>query len=449
MMQRRSFIKKAALATAGAFVAPYILPSGRLFAASGMRRVNHVVFLLFAGGVRNMESVQMNDGNLMPNLLAGGGSISPDIASAMTPLPAGPFTQPLQRYGTLFTEFRYNFGPTGHYNGHTVALTGNYVDIDLNIREHPRKPTIFEYYRKHNSPQQTAMNSWWIANSLGPYPALNYSSSSEYGAAFGANFMAPTSLISPQAYDVLGNPRVITSAEEAAVTNIHQFVNGIFNRSYTDGSAGVTNNEADRAMLQQFITELYTNAQNSSFINSWGAGSAMNNDMYNIFFANEVIKKFKPELLVVNMQDVDTGHFNFTGYANNLRKADFAAAKLWETIQNTPGMANDTVLVIAPEHGRNYFGNTSVDAYGRAAIDHTAPTDPGFNGDPREQMAREIFCLVLGPPGVVNQNQVINSLGAESIEIVPAIANLLGFDNSIPSGYIKDWNSCYLKAAFV
>ena len=235
-MKRRDFIKKSALATAGVIAAPYILPSGRLYAASGTRRVNHVVFCLYAGGVRNLESVHMNDGNLMPNMFSGGGSISPDIIGAMEPLPASPLPMSLQNYGTLFKEFRYYNGPTGHYNGHTVALTGNYVDVDLNLREHPRKPTVFEYYRKHNSPQQSALKCWWVANTLGPYPALNYSSANAYGASYGANFISPTSLISPQGFDVLGNPRTFNSQEEAAVNNIRTFVNGMFNHSYSDGS---------------------------------------------------------------------------------------------------------------------------------------------------------------------------------------------------------------------
>ena len=158
-MKRRDFLKKSSIATVGAFAAPYLLPSGRLFAATGMRRVNHVVFCLYAGGVRNLESVHMNDGNLMRNMFNGGGGISADIAGGMESLPVSPLAMPLQNYGTLFKEFRYASGPTGHYNGHTVALTGNYVDVDLNIREHPSKPTIFEYYRKHNSPQQNSMNS--------------------------------------------------------------------------------------------------------------------------------------------------------------------------------------------------------------------------------------------------------------------------------------------------
>ncbi len=448
-MIRRDFLKKTAFATAGAFVAPYILPSGRLFAATGARRVNHVVFCLYAGGVRNLESIHMNDGNLMTNILSGNLPVSSDIASAMESLPSSPLSQPLQTFGTLFKEFRYYNGPTGHYNGHTVALTGNYVDVDLNIREHPRNPTVFEYYRKHNSPQQSAMNCWWVANTLGPYPALNYSQSGNYGPAYGANFISPTSLISPEGYDVLGNPRSFTSAEEAAVSNIREFVNGIFNHTYSDGSAGVVNSASDAVVLQQFITDLYTKAQNPSFLNSWGAGNAMNNDMYNILFANEIIKTFKPELLVVNMQDVDICHFKFTDYANNLRKADYAVAQLWNTIQQTPGMADDTVLIVAPEHGRNFYANTSIDIFGRGALDHTAPTDPDFNGDPKLQMAREIFCLVVGPPNVVVQGQVINTIMGESTEIVPAIANMLGFDNAIPGGNIKDWTSCQLKAAFL
>ncbi len=450
-MKRRDFLKKSALATAGAIAAPYLLPSGRLFAATGLRKINHVVFCLYAGGVRNLESVHMNDGNLMKNLFNGGGSISADIAGGMQGLPASPLAMPLQNYGTLFKEFRYASGPTGHYNGHTVALTGNYVDVDLNLREHPGKPTIFEYYRKHNSPQQSAMNSWWVANTLGPYPALNYSSAPGYGATYGANFISPTSLISPQGYDVLGNPRNFSSAEEAAAVNMRSFVNGMFNHSYADGSAGVVNTEADSILLQQFISTLYANAQNLSWRDSWNTGlSVMNNDMYNILFAEEIIKAFKPELLVVNMQDVDVCHFNFTNYANNLRKADFAVAQLWNTIQSTPGMANDTVLIIAPEHGRNFQTNTSVDAYGRRALDHTAPNDPNFNGDPLLKMAREIFCLVVGPPSLVKQGLEINTVMGESTEIVPAIADLLGFESAVSGRFgMKPWSQCDLQAAFV
>ena len=77
-MKRRTFIKKAGLAAAGIIGVPYILPSGRLFAASGTRLANHVVLVVFGGGIRNQESVQQRyllsqgagpGGNVMNNML--------------------------------------------------------------------------------------------------------------------------------------------------------------------------------------------------------------------------------------------------------------------------------------------------------------------------------------------------------------------------------------------
>src|SRR5215207_2817369 len=130
-MKRRDFVKKVGAATAGAFAIPYILPSGRLFAATGSRLANHVVFCMFAGGVRNLESVQKAEGNLMRAMLNGTETISADIVSAMQPLPASPLPQALQNYGTLFKNFKYGSGPTGHYNGHATAITGNYTSADL------------------------------------------------------------------------------------------------------------------------------------------------------------------------------------------------------------------------------------------------------------------------------------------------------------------------------
>lgn len=430
--------------TAGAFAMPYILPTGRLFAASGLRKANHVVFCLYAGGVRNLESVQKAEGNLMPNILNGNETVTADIAAYLDPLPGSPLAQPLQNYGTLFRNFKYGSGPTGHYNGHTCAITGSYTTTDLSIKDHPINPTVFEYYRKHNSPVKTALNSWWISNSLGPYPALNFSKYAGYGAQYGANFIAPTALLSADGYDVLGNQKVFGSQEKAAISKMRSFMDHNFKRSYIDGDAGITNTESEAGLLQQFITDSFNKAINGQFNDPWGAGASMNNDMYNIFFAEEIIKQFKPELLVVNMQDVDICHTNFTQYCNNLRKADFSVAHLWNTIQNTPGMMNDTIMIVAPEHGRNLNGNTSIDLNGRKALDHTANVDG--SGD---QSARDIFCLVAGPPSKVNQGQVINAASGESIEIIPAIANILGFDTEIQTGMLKDYNSCSIKNALI
>ena len=424
-MKRRNFLKKAGIAAAGLFAAPYILPSGRLFAATGARRANHVVLCLFAGGVRNIESVQKGDGNLMPSLLTGNEPISPDIAPGMSPLPPSPLGSPLQTSGTLYKEFRYKNGPAGHYSAHTVAMTGRYVDTNINLNKPPDYPTIFELYRKHSSPTKNALNAWWVSNTLGPYPSLHYSNYPGYGSMYGANYIAPTSLISVAGYNALGDMRDFGVNGEVAAAKLKGFLDKNFNGQANE--AGMTNvAAADFDRNRNFIASLFNEAAQGLYNNPWGAGASMNNDMYNLFFAEKIIAEFQPELMVVNMQDVDVCHFEYTKYANNLRKADFAVAHLWQTIQSTPGMANDTVLIIVPEHGRNLQPNTLIDIYGRYAIDHTAIDNGG------DQTSREIFCLVAGPSGVVRQGQTINTLKGESIDIVPTIANVLGFDSDIP-----------------
>jgi hypothetical protein len=434
-MKRRSFIKKVGTATAATFVLPYILPSGRLFAATGARRANHVVFCLFAGGVRNLESMQKKDGNLMRYTLSGTEPISSDILGGMSPLPP-PSGQALQNFGTLFKEFRYGFGPTGHFNGHTTAVTGVYTTTDLNIKEPPKNPTVFEYYRKHNSPVMSPLNAWWVSNTLGPYPSLNYSVDPSYGALYGANYIQPTSLISQQGYSVLGNPKVFSAAQSNSVKSIRNILDKNFGSQYQPGDAGVVNPESDAVQLENFIKNTYSEALSGMYIDPWGiGGNNMNNDMYNVFFAEKIIQQFKPELLVVNMQDVDVCHADYTQYANNLRKADYALAHLWNTIQSTPGMANDTILIAAPEHGRNLSQNTIMDAYGRYALDHTG-----------EPMSREIFCMVLGPAGKVKQGQVISSVSGESIDIVPTICDVLGYYSDIPLSYRNRMGQPLLQA---
>ncbi len=158
-MKRKQFIKNAALTAAGSMVMPYILPSGRLFAASGTRRANHVVVCVFGGGVRNLESVGKAEGNLMRNMLNGTESISSDIAPGVTMLPTLAPT-PLQNIGTLYKKFQYASGPTGHYNAHAALMTGVYSDQSIQLKQPPPFPTVFEYYRKHNSPTNNALNAW-------------------------------------------------------------------------------------------------------------------------------------------------------------------------------------------------------------------------------------------------------------------------------------------------
>ena len=69
-MEKRAFLKKGSLKAAGAIVAPYIHPSsGKLCAAFSNRKVNHVVFFMLAGGLRNIDSVHQAENNLIGTML--------------------------------------------------------------------------------------------------------------------------------------------------------------------------------------------------------------------------------------------------------------------------------------------------------------------------------------------------------------------------------------------
>ncbi len=425
-MKRRAFLKKAGIATAGAFVLPYILPSGRLFAATGGRKVNHVVLVMFAGGLRNIETVKQGQSNLMSTMLK---DITPfSVQNGINEnIPASPLgSKRLQEYGTLMQEFRFKSGPTGHFNGHITALTGKYSMAEINLRTNPEVPTIFEYYRKHNDDALTSsgLNAWWISDSLGPYPALNYSSYPGYGAAFGANYLQPTSLINYDGYNSIGNPKTFTADEMSLVNKIRGFCDTNFGNQYAAESVGVVNSESDREQLNAFLQDLYQGVSSPGY-NSWGFGSGMSNDLLSIYYSEKVIEKFKPELTVLNMQDVDICHTDFTKYCNGLRKADWGVSHLWNTIENTPGMAGDTVMIVVPEHGRNLNPNTVVDAYGRPAFDHNS-----------DNTSREIFCMIAGPDHVVYRDKVVTNIYGESIDVVPTIADLLGFKDRIPGGML-------------
>lgn len=134
------------------------------------------------------------------------------------------------------------------------------------------------------------------------------------------------------------------------------------------------------------------------------------------------ITQTKPELTILTLHGADIAHANFTAYCGALISMDHVVGELWQQIQNTPDMANETVLIVLPEHGRNAFHNTVIDEFGRYGLDH-ATLPPSLGGD---QHARESFCLVLGPQHLLKQGAVISTSTLETVHVRPFIDGLLG-----------------------
>ena len=137
-MKRRSFIKTVAAGAVGTFGIPYLLPSGRLFAKTNGMLADHVVLVMFAGGVRQQESVlqeylngSQNEtitGNILYNLFQG---VPPqdkivygtdaNLAGEI-PIPQI-LTQTIDKQGVIFKEMRSS--AAGHFNGLNVMVQGN------------------------------------------------------------------------------------------------------------------------------------------------------------------------------------------------------------------------------------------------------------------------------------------------------------------------------------
>lgn len=431
-MKRRNFIKKAGLAAAGITGVPYILPTGRLFAATGSRVVNHVVYVLFAGGIRNQESVgqqflmnqnaSLPEGNVMNNMLTGAAPSSNAIHDPWAPV----LNTPMMEQGTLFKEVLYKDGPTGHYNGHTVAMTGNYTETGLNLNINPDFPTIFEYYRKHSDPNQSAMNAWWISEGLGPYPSLNYSQSNSYGAQYGANYLRPRSILGDAGQSQLGNA---VSYQPDDVNRINRIKN-ILDNNFTQAGEqlpGINNTPENREQIKNFLLQKIEDTANGNLevATPGNNQNLLTGDLINISAAWQVMDEFTPELTVINTTNLDVCHDDFSAYLYFLHRADYGIGWLWNKIQSHPVLANDTIMVCMPEHGRNMDRNNIVDGNGYGAYDHT--------GDGN---SRRVFTMIVGPDDKVVQGQALGSPNnpvAESIDVVPTIAHILGFKDSVPS----------------
>ena len=428
---RRKFIKNISAAGAGLVAAPYILPSGRLFAATGTRLVDHVVFVLFAGGIRNQEAVKqrylldqgiVSTGNVMQNMLTGAAPSSNLVYTPWSPI----LGNSLASQGTLFQELRYLDGPTGHYNGHTVAMTGNYTQTGLNLNINPENPTVFEYYRKHSNPSKSALNAWWLSEGLGPYPALNYSQDVDYGAKYGANYLRPATALLDLGQKYYNDASAFQPDDVSKLEKVKALLDKNFDREIND-LPGIINAREDKEKIKAFITDLVKGIEPIEFPLPPGvANSELTGDLINIAATWKVLDKFKPELTVVNTFNLDVCHSDFSQYIQFLHKADYGVGWLWDKIQSDPVMGNNTIMVCMPEHGRNATPNNLFDANGLKAYDHTG-----------DDNSRETFALIVGPSGVIEQNKVVgtavNPVG-QSVDIVPTIAHALGFINDVPAG---------------
>ncbi len=435
-MNRKNFITKSGLALGGGLLAPYILPSGRLFAKSGTVKADHVVLVMFAGGVRQQESVLGRyledsqgligtEGNIMANLFEGDapikkityGTTVAGEPNGSEPIPKL-LSQSLEKSGLLFPEMRAQ--SAGHYVGLNTLLTGN-QGVNQGLKVRPVYPTIFEYLRKHAGFRAT--DTWLIGSGIGnSTPLLNSSNHENYGLSYGGNMFAAPVTFSAYGKEILGNAKTYTKTDLEPMYFMKNFLDQTFALS-KDLMTSISNTDEEKTQIKNFIKNVFSKQQLGQLAKPPVTENA---DAINIMYAAEVLREFRPKMLAVNISGVDSCHSNFTRYLQSLHRADHITGWLWQYIQNNiPAMSGNTIFIVAPECGRNLTPNPILDQNDWASFDHS------------DTNALRVWGLMTGK-GVPNiriggEAQPVGRL----TDIVPTIADIFGvLDDVNKSGFI-------------
>jgi hypothetical protein len=431
-MNRRSFVRNTAFTAGGLAAAPYLLPGGRLFAQSGSRSAQHVVLVMFAGGVRHQESVgmrylddaQVNNpypGNIMYNMLTGEAPVMKIVygtgEGGIQPIPSI-LNQSLQSQGTLFSEVRAL--SAGHYGGLNSILQGSGVDSQ-GLKMRPVFPTIFEYLRRHGG--FSATDVWFVGNTIdGSVPLLNYSGHPDYGVKYGANFFAPyLTFFSQQGRDNFGNMKVYHPENELSpMYKLKAFLDNNFSQNGALLDA-LGNTEEEKQSIKAFMDLMYEKTENGTVAIP---PVTDNGDTLAVGYAAELMKWFKPAFTCVNLSAVDQCHSNFTGYLASLHRADHAVGFLWDYIQtNIPEMAANTTIIAVPECGRNDEPNAILDVNEWRSYDHS------------DLNSLRVWSLMAGPG--IPQNLVVGGEGNPIGSVTDAmltVADLLGVKQNVLNG---------------
>jgi hypothetical protein len=451
-LRRRSLLRAAGALAAGAALGPLIRVKQALGGTE--TKAQRVVIVGVAGGLRLRESLGMAEGATMPSLLgdvplisgygsaaAGAVRVAPEYVPALPSVLPPPRAVPLYAEGALITNLRYAEGAPGHLQGAACLASGYYNNLDNRADAKLPVPTLFELFRR--SKNAPATDAWYLSVLPGFFRALEASGHPEFGARYGASWMSPASLMSPivpivtagtRALSLTASaklPTIVDSPEEAAAARRLSAI--IDSGTPAWGEDGLFRaSAADNAAIQAHLATIYGDPTYAAFyppdlgiglLNTDGS-LAGTGDSITTYHATQVLARWKPRVTMISLFDVDAAHTDYNAHLLNQGIADACIAYLWDFIQSTPGLKDETALLVLPEHGRQLQGNgKNTDSLGRSGLDHGG----GDDGD------RDVFLLALGPDfkkGVYAPTGVLqagrSSGRYETIDAVATAAHLLG-----------------------
>jgi len=371
-LSRRELLKRgAAGAAAAAFATPFFV-NRRLYATTTPYQTEYVVYVMYSGGVRTMETWGT---------------------------PANiPRMNGLKPVGALHTQM---LAPSnGHDQAKLANISGSKTRTYDRRNYRNNNPTIYEYFRK--TLDIPASECWAISESAGTNAFLNYSKHASYGAKYGANFVTPD-VFRSQFRDVLKRFATIQTQTPETASQVDQ-LRASLDRSLLANVVDVPigNTDAERGRITNFL------------MSHAATGYSGSSDQQALKIAIDVIDTFHPRLLGITLITHDVAHGSIPSYVTTIQQSDALVGQLWDRIQ-TPGnpMKDKTTMVVIPEHGRDLVPNE------QGGLDHNIFSDA---------TTKYVSLFAIGPDIKQNVDLTATNVGWQAMQLVPTLAKLMGVD---------------------
>ncbi len=286
-----------------------------------------------------------------------------------------------------------NRGILGHYVATASLATGVYETFNNFAAVAPDHPTVFEYFRKDLRRPPT--DAWVIAPSNG-FNRIGESENRSYGIGTGATVILPKRLLAAATPD--GHNAKLSSLLR------DNYESGRLNPVI--GGNGIQLEELAR-LLKLSVEDFVARAQ-----------TVTSADELSIYIAHQLMRQLAPSLIWITLHDIDVAHCGtFSLYLKAIQRTDQLCGELWRLLQAEPEYAGKTNLFILPD-----FGRDSDESAGGNGFQHHRTGDI---------ISRTTWMMALGP-GI--RENVIVERPVQSIDLVPTLGSLLGFDARLAQG---------------
>jgi len=291
---------------------------------------------------------------------------------------------------SLFFPYTVNEGVTSHFNTISSILTGAWQHVDDWGGEKPAQPTLFQEFQAQT---HAASDQTWVVTSNKQLTA---------NISPGANVILSKQLM------VEAVERIITGQSARGRLEREQILAEMTAVLDTDRERIGWSVASESAIRDPEIKQTFLSAL-AAFIH--GPDAPATGDELTFLIAREVLRRIGPALLMVNFSDMEVAHSgSYSLHLGGVSRSDKLCHRTWEFIQSTPGLRDNTTLIVMNEFGRDPDGSS---------------TNGFFNHRTDTESCRLAWTMALGPAA---GKALVVEREIRQIDMAPSIASWMGFE---------------------